>query len=105
MEDAFAAMRRRIVELDKRRVWHPYTEMSAYRAEVDPLVVVRAEGSTVSEQELKQFTLDNGPAYAHPRRIHFVDALPLSGAAKIDRLEVTQELERLFGRELAKTPA
>ena len=36
---------RRIVELDKRYVWHPYTEMSHYRKSVDPLVIVGATGS------------------------------------------------------------
>jgi adenosylmethionine-8-amino-7-oxononanoate aminotransferase len=36
--------RERIVALDKRRVWHPYTPMDRYRAEVDPIVVDRAEG-------------------------------------------------------------
>ncbi len=36
---------RRIVELDKRYVWHPYTEMSHYRKSVDPLVIVEASGS------------------------------------------------------------
>jgi adenosylmethionine-8-amino-7-oxononanoate aminotransferase len=37
--------RARIVSLDKRRVWHPYTEMSRYCADVDPIVVVEAHGS------------------------------------------------------------
>ncbi|MCP5059854.1 MAG: adenosylmethionine--8-amino-7-oxononanoate transaminase [bacterium] len=36
--------RDRIVALDKQRVWHPYTPMDRYRAEVDPIVVARAEG-------------------------------------------------------------
>jgi len=35
----------RVVELDKRYVWHPYTEMSAYRKCADPLVIVEAAGS------------------------------------------------------------
>jgi adenosylmethionine---8-amino-7-oxononanoate aminotransferase len=39
-----ARRRERIVALDKRRVWHPYTPMDRYRAEVDPIVVERAEG-------------------------------------------------------------
>ncbi len=43
MEDA-PRRRERIVALDKRRVWHPYTAMDRYRAEVDPIVVERAEG-------------------------------------------------------------
>ena len=36
---------RRIIELDKRYVWHPYTEMGHYRKSVDPLVIVEATGS------------------------------------------------------------
>lgn len=39
-----AQRRERIVALDKRRVWHPYTAMDRYRREVDPIVVERAEG-------------------------------------------------------------
>ena len=42
----------------------------------------------ITAEELKQFTLDNGPAYAHPRRILFVSKLPLSGTGKIDRTAV-----------------
>ncbi len=37
--------RDRIVSLDKERVWHPYTPMDRYRAEVDPIVVDRAQGA------------------------------------------------------------
>jgi len=36
---------KRVVDLDKRYVWHPYTEMSNYRKSVDPLVIVEASGS------------------------------------------------------------
>jgi adenosylmethionine-8-amino-7-oxononanoate aminotransferase len=36
--------RERIVELDKRLIWHPYTPMRRYIDEVDPVVVERAEG-------------------------------------------------------------
>jgi len=45
------ASRERIVALDKSRVWHPYTEMSRYREEVDPLVVVRAQGSWIFDAD------------------------------------------------------
>lgn len=34
-----------IVHADKKYVWHPYTSMDRYVAEVDPLVIHRAEGS------------------------------------------------------------
>jgi adenosylmethionine-8-amino-7-oxononanoate aminotransferase len=49
--DGDAAARRRIVELDKARVWHPYTEMSGYRETAEPLVIVRAEGSRLYDAD------------------------------------------------------
>jgi acyl-CoA synthetase (AMP-forming)/AMP-acid ligase II len=48
------------------------------------LVVLR-DGAAATAEELKQFCLANGPAYAHPRRIEFVAELPLTGAGKLDR--------------------
>jgi acyl-CoA synthetase (AMP-forming)/AMP-acid ligase II len=47
--------------------------------------VVARPGAAVSEQELKQYTLLQGPAYQHPRRIWFLKELPLTGANKIDK--------------------
>ena len=47
--------------------------------------VVRQTGTGVDEPALKEFTLAHGPAFAHPRRIVFVDAIPLTGTNKIDR--------------------
>ncbi|MBP6854262.1 MAG: acyl--CoA ligase [Rhodoferax sp.] len=47
-------------------------------------VVIRP-GAAVTEDELKSHALAHGPAYQHPRRIHFVDSLPLAGTNKIDR--------------------
>ena len=40
----------------------------------------------INKEEIKQFALKNGPAYAHPRRVLFVSKLPLSGTGKIDRI-------------------
>ena len=47
--------------------------------------VVTAPGSTVSAEELKQFSLREGPAYSHPRAIQFVESLPVGGSHKIDK--------------------
>jgi acyl-coenzyme A synthetase/AMP-(fatty) acid ligase len=47
--------------------------------------VVRSDGSQVSEEDLKAYALSNAPAYQHPRRIWFVDEIPLAGTNKIDR--------------------
>ena len=47
--------------------------------------VVRRPGGMVSEAELQQHALANAPAYHHPRRVWFIDALPLAGTNKVDR--------------------
>jgi len=47
--------------------------------------VVAAPGATPSEDELKTYTIDNGPAYAHPRRVFVVPEIPLTGTNKVDK--------------------
>jgi acyl-CoA synthetase (AMP-forming)/AMP-acid ligase II len=53
--------------------------------------VVRRAGSALTEEQVKQHALEHAPAYQHPRRVWFVDALPLASTNKIDRatLKVT----------------
>ena len=63
----------------------------AVKGEVPVAFVVMADGATVSEDELKQFTIANGPAYAHPRRIFFLDALPLASTNKVDRRALLED--------------
>jgi acyl-CoA synthetase (AMP-forming)/AMP-acid ligase II len=53
--------------------------------------VVAKDGIAVSEEDLKQFALANGPAYQHPRRVFFLEHFPLAGTNKVDR----EELRRL----------
>ncbi|MDJ0851353.1 MAG: adenosylmethionine--8-amino-7-oxononanoate transaminase [Myxococcota bacterium] len=66
-------MRQRIVELDKRRVWHPYTAMQDYRERVEPLVVARAEGSRLYDPEGRSYIDANASwwtctlGHGHPR--------------------------------------
>lgn len=51
-----------------------------------PAAFVRIEpGHTLSEDDVKQYALENGPAYAHPRWVWFLDEIPLASTAKIDR--------------------
>ncbi len=47
--------------------------------------VVLEKGKTVSQEELIQHTLDNGPAYQHPRQIWILDSLPLAGTNKVNK--------------------
>jgi adenosylmethionine-8-amino-7-oxononanoate aminotransferase len=69
------ADRRRIVQLDKSRVWHPYTEMSRYRADVEPLVVAGARGSRLVDVDGKTYLDGNGSwwtcalGHNHPRLV------------------------------------
>lgn len=74
MTDA-ARRRERIVALDKRRVWHPYTPMDRYRAEVDPLVVERAAGPFLYDVDGRRFIDANSSwwtaalGHNHPRLV------------------------------------
>jgi len=47
--------------------------------------VIRTSGSVVSEQQLIDHVLANAAVYMHPRRIWFLDTLPLIGSNKIDK--------------------
>jgi acyl-CoA synthetase (AMP-forming)/AMP-acid ligase II len=61
------------------------------------LVVLR-EGAAADEAALKQFTLANGPAYAHPRRLMLTtEPLPLTGARKVDRAGIAKDLAARLG--------
>jgi adenosylmethionine-8-amino-7-oxononanoate aminotransferase len=67
--------RKRIVALDKSRVWHPYTEMSRYRADVDPIVVVEAHGSRLLDADGRSYIDANASwwtstlGHGHPRLV------------------------------------
>jgi long-chain acyl-CoA synthetase len=58
------------------------------KGEAPVALVVLDPATSASEEELKQFCLAHGPAYAHPRRVFLIDALPLNGAGKVDRAAV-----------------
>ncbi|MCU4926096.1 acyl--CoA ligase [Halobacteria archaeon AArc-dxtr1] len=63
-------------------------------------VVVDESGAepNTTEETIKQYALTNGPAYAHPRRVFFVDDLPLTGTEKVDRQRLEADAEnRLDG--------
>jgi long-chain acyl-CoA synthetase len=47
--------------------------------------VVLKPGASVTEDQLKAHALAHGPAYQHPRKVHFIDGLPLASTNKIDR--------------------
>ena len=67
--------RQRVVALDKRRVWHPYTAMDDYPERVDPLVVVRAEGARLHDADGRSYLDANSSwwvaslGHGHPRLV------------------------------------
>lgn len=67
--------RARIVALDKRHVWHPYTSMDEYGKGVDPIVVVRAEGAWLHDADGRSYLDANSSwwvaslGHNHPRLV------------------------------------
>ena len=62
-----------------------------------PAAFVRIESrAQTSIDELKRFALQNGPAYAHPRHIWFVEEIPLASTAKIDRSGLIERAKELL---------
>jgi long-chain acyl-CoA synthetase len=61
------------------------------KGQVPYAFVVARGGAKVTEDEIKQFALANGPAYQHPRRVFFLEQFPLAGTNKVDR----EQLRRL----------
>lgn len=65
--------RDQILALDKAYVWHPYTAMRVYLDEVDPLVIVRAEGSRLFDADGRAYLDGNASwwtatlGHRHPR--------------------------------------
>lgn len=47
--------------------------------------VSAAPGREIEPDAIKAFTLENGPAYAHPRAVVPMDTLPVGGTHKIDK--------------------
>jgi len=55
------------------------------KGEVPVAFVVAGKPDTLTEADVKQFFLDRGAPYMHPRRVFFLDEMPLTPAKKIDR--------------------
>ena len=60
------------------------------KGQVPYAFIVAKHGTLVTEDEIKQFALANGPAYQHPRRVFFLEQFPLAGTNKVDREALRQ---------------
>lgn len=50
--------------------------------------VVKDKNSSLSEQDVKDFVLANAPAYQHPRRVWFLEKMPLTASNKVDKIRL-----------------
>lgn len=71
---------------------HPAIDQASVVPVEDPVrghapvaFIVRARGADLGEAEVQAYARAEGPAYQFPRRVFFLDALPLAGTNKIDR--------------------
>jgi acyl-CoA synthetase (AMP-forming)/AMP-acid ligase II len=64
-------------------------------------MVVRQTSSDLTEGELAKFCRENGPVYAFPRVIHFVEALPMTTMGKPDRTAVRRALLPIAHQQLS----
>jgi long-chain acyl-CoA synthetase len=79
-------------EVEKIVETHPAVEQAAVVAVEDAVkgqkpvaFAVLRPGALVDEAALKAHALANAPAYMHPRRVWFLNRLPLTGTNKVDK--------------------
>jgi long-chain acyl-CoA synthetase len=92
------------IEVERVLESHPAVAQAAVVAlpdaakhEVPVAFVVLEPGQAADEAALKAHALAQGPAYAHPRRVAVLDAMPLSAANKIDRKLLARWALERFG--------
>jgi acyl-CoA synthetase (AMP-forming)/AMP-acid ligase II len=66
--------------------------------------IVQSGTASTSAEELRQFFLKYGAPYAYPRRIYFLDSMPLGGTGKIDRPQL-EKLAAEFSEKVQHEPA
>ena len=86
-------------EVEKMLERHPAIHQAAVLPVPDELkghkpiaFVVRAADASIDEHAIKQFALANAPAYQHPRRVFFVEEMPLAGTNKIDKRALARRI-------------
>ena len=63
-----------------------------------PVAFVVAVGAPVSEGEIREHVKAHLAPYLYPRRVWFLDSLPLASTTKVDRRELMRRAEELAGR-------
>jgi long-chain acyl-CoA synthetase len=89
-------------EVEKLLERHPQVQQAVVvplpdeeRSQVPVAFIVTRAEARPSVEEIRKFTIANGPAYQHPRRIEFVNELPWAGTNKIDRKSLIDRARKL----------
>ncbi|MGB9986072.1 class I adenylate-forming enzyme family protein [Salarchaeum japonicum] len=61
------------------------------RNETVKAFVVRTPDAAVTEEEIKQFCLDNLAEYKHPREVEFVEDLPRTASGKVQKFKLVDD--------------
>jgi long-chain acyl-CoA synthetase len=69
----------------------------ALRGHIPVAFVVARPNAALTEQLLKEFALANAAPHLHPRKIWFIDRMPLAGTNKIDRFALKAQMAQLAG--------
>lgn len=64
------------------------------RGDVPVAFVVPRTGSAITEQQLKDHVIAHAAPFMHPRKVWFIDRMPLAGTNKIDRHALKSEAIR-----------
>jgi long-chain acyl-CoA synthetase len=88
-------------EIEEILIRHPEIDDAAVvamphetKGKVPAAFVVKRPGSDLTEQAVKAYFFEHGPAYAHPRKVVFLEQMPLSGTGKIDKTRLVAMLEQ-----------
>ena len=93
-------------ELDKRHVWHPFTQMREWNAGA-PLVIVEAEGAVLRDAQGREYLDGNSSIWTNlhgHRRAEIDDAIrdQLGRVAHTSFLGLTNDVAPQFARELLR---
>lgn len=90
-------------EVEKLLERHPSVSQAAVvpvpdeiKGQIPVAFVVPVPGTSPAEDEIRQFALREGPAFAHPRAVVVVGAIPVAGTHKVDRRALIEEATRLI---------
>ncbi|MGP9811455.1 class I adenylate-forming enzyme family protein [Rhodopseudomonas sp. NSM] len=89
-------------DVEKMLEGHPAVRQAAVvpladeeRGQMPVAFLVLADGQHATTEDIKAYSLRNGPTYQHPRRVSFVADLPWAGTNKIDRAALIREAREL----------